>query len=64
MLADGIPAKDIGFKVLNASKPGELILAIEDFLDGAKTENLSILDISFVTRRDEVLVVFFFKQPH
>jgi hypothetical protein len=63
MLAEGIPAKDIGFKVLNANKPGELILAIDDFLRAAKADSLSILDISFATRKDELLVVFFFKQP-
>jgi hypothetical protein len=64
VLLNGIPAKDIGYKILNCSKPGELMLAIEGFLDGAKAENLSILDISFITRKDELLAVFFFKQPH
>jgi len=62
VLENGIPAKDLGFKILNAKKTGELILAIESFLEGAKTENLSILDISFVPRGDEILAIFFFKQ--
>ncbi len=63
MFEKGIPAKDIGFKILNADKPGELQLAIEDFLEEAKTSNLSILDISFASRRGQLLVVFFFKFP-
>ncbi len=63
MLGNGILAKDLHFKILNAKKPGELILAIEQFLEGAKTENLSIHDISFVPKGDETLVVFFFTQP-
>ena len=63
MLGQGIPAKDLGFKILNANKPGELQLAIEDFLTRAKADNLSILDVSFASRDKELLVVFFFKQP-
>ena len=63
MLEHGLPAKDIGFKVLNAKKPGEIILAIEQFLSEAKAENLSVYDISFVSRGDEVLIIGLFKQP-
>jgi len=63
VLEYGIPAKDIGFKVLNARKPGELIVAIEQFLSEAKDENLSIYDISFVSRGDEILVIGLVKQP-
>ena len=63
MFETGIPAKDLGFKILNASKPGELQLAIENFLEQAKTEKLSILNIAFASRADELLVVFFFKLP-
>ena len=63
MLEHGIPAKDIGYKVLNARKPGEVALAIEQFLSEAKAENLSVYDISFVSRGDEILVIGFFKQP-
>ncbi len=63
MLEKGIPAKDIYFKILNANKPGELHLAIEGFLREAAEGNFSILDISFTSRGDELLVVFFFKLP-
>ena len=63
MLGNGIPAEDIGYKVLNAKKPGEIILALDQFLSEAKAENLSIYDISFVSREDEVLVIGLFKQP-
>ncbi len=63
MLEQGISAKDLGFKILNADKPGELELAIDQFLSNARTEKLSILDISFASRGDQLLVVFFFKLP-
>ncbi|MBN1367180.1 MAG: hypothetical protein JW967_04575 [Dehalococcoidales bacterium] len=58
-----IPASELGFKILNANKPGDLQLAIESFLEGAKAEKLSILDVSFASRGDELLVVFFFRIP-
>jgi hypothetical protein len=61
MLEQGIPAKDLGFRILTANKPGELQLAIGDFLREAKADNLTILDVSFASRGDELLVVFFFK---
>jgi len=63
MFGNGVPAADIGFKVLNAKGGGQVISAIEQFLGEAKAENLLVYDISCVQRGDEILVVCFFKQP-
>ena len=63
MLETGIPADKLGFKVLNAKRPGEIILSIEQFLDEARADKLSIVDISFVSRGDEILIIFFFRLP-
>jgi len=63
VLEQGIPAKNLGFKILNVNKSGELQQALEDFLFLAKENNLTILDVSFASRGDELLVVFFYKLP-
>lgn len=63
MLEQGISAKNLGFKILTANKPGELQEALENFLFLAKENNLTILDVSFASRGNELLVVFFFKLP-
>jgi hypothetical protein len=60
LFSEGIPARDICFKVLNAQKPGEITLAIEQGLEEAKANNLSILDVSFVQRGNETVAVFFY----
>ncbi len=61
MLENGILGKDLGFDVRNAKKPGELITAIDELLE--KYADSPIVDITFVTRGEENLVVFFFKLP-
>ena len=63
MLKKGIPAKDLFFRIVKASEPGELQLVIDSFLSNAGAQDFTIVDVSFVSRDKDLFVVFFYTAP-